>query len=253
MRAPKVINRRYRLEKLLGEGSGGAPRSSMRGRPGSRFRPPLPGNGPDVSSHTSVLDQVVHHGGVGQGGDVTQCPVLGHIPEQAAHDLARAGLWQPVSELDLLRCHRRTETSAGMAQQGTAQGLVAGYARLEGDERLDDLAGDRRGQRQDAFAIRTGNRVGLRQASVYAWLILAGALISTIAMQRALEMRDYSLAFVQEVGSSATSLVAAKKFCSMPSMPAAPCCATWRRSRTASWGTTSTHACAASWRAAVSS
>ena len=55
-----------------------------------------------------------------------------------------------------------------------------------------------------AYAIRTGNRTGVRQASLYAWIILAGALVSTIAMQRALEMRDYSIAYVQEVGSSAT-------------------------------------------------
>ncbi|MCB0968736.1 MAG: heme lyase CcmF/NrfE family subunit [Ilumatobacter sp.] len=54
------------------------------------------------------------------------------------------------------------------------------------------------------FAIRTGNRVGLRQTPVYAWLILAGALLSTIAMQRALEVRDYSLAFIQQVGSFTT-------------------------------------------------
>jgi cytochrome c-type biogenesis protein CcmF len=54
------------------------------------------------------------------------------------------------------------------------------------------------------LAIRTGNRLGLRQAPVYAWLTLAGALLSTVAMQRALEMRDYSLAYVQDVGSSAT-------------------------------------------------
>ena len=37
-----------------------------------------------------------------------------------------------------------------------------------------------------AFAIRTGNRTGLRQSPVYAWLILAGALVAVIAMQRAL-------------------------------------------------------------------
>jgi cytochrome c-type biogenesis protein CcmF len=54
------------------------------------------------------------------------------------------------------------------------------------------------------FAIVTGNHKGIRQATRYAWLILAGALIAVIAMQRALEMRDYSLAFVQQVGSSTT-------------------------------------------------
>ena len=37
------------------------------------------------------------------------------------------------------------------------------------------------------LAIVVGNRKGVRQATVYAWLILAGALISVIAMQRALD------------------------------------------------------------------
>jgi len=55
-----------------------------------------------------------------------------------------------------------------------------------------------------AFAIRTGNRAGIRQAGVYAWLILAGALLSTLAMQLALQARDYSLAYIQKVGSSST-------------------------------------------------
>jgi hypothetical protein len=50
----------------------------------------------------------------------------------------------------------------------------------------------------------THNRAALRQSLVYAWLILAGALIAVFAMQRALQVRDYSLAYVQEVGSSTT-------------------------------------------------
>ncbi len=54
------------------------------------------------------------------------------------------------------------------------------------------------------LAIVTGNRRGIRQASVYAWLILAGALVSVFAMQRALQVRDYSLAYVQQVGSRST-------------------------------------------------
>jgi cytochrome c-type biogenesis protein CcmF len=54
------------------------------------------------------------------------------------------------------------------------------------------------------LAIATGNRAGTRQATVYAWLILGGALLSVIAMQRALEVRDYSLAYVQQVGSETT-------------------------------------------------
>ncbi len=55
-----------------------------------------------------------------------------------------------------------------------------------------------------AFAVVTGNRRGVRQSPTYAWLILAGALIAVIAMQRALEMRDYSIAYIQEVGSRST-------------------------------------------------
>ncbi len=54
------------------------------------------------------------------------------------------------------------------------------------------------------FAIVVGNRKGVRQAPVYAALILAGALISVIAMQRALETRDYSLDYIQQVGSRTT-------------------------------------------------
>ncbi len=54
------------------------------------------------------------------------------------------------------------------------------------------------------LAIATGNRRALRQAPVYAGLIVAGSAIAVIAMQRALEVRDYSLAYVQQVGSSTT-------------------------------------------------
>ncbi|MFW2333933.1 heme lyase CcmF/NrfE family subunit [Ilumatobacter sp.] len=53
-------------------------------------------------------------------------------------------------------------------------------------------------------AIVTGNHRGIRQGVTYAWLILAGALLAVFAMQRALEMRDYSIAYVQQVGSRST-------------------------------------------------
>jgi cytochrome c-type biogenesis protein CcmF len=66
------------------------------------------------------------------------------------------------------------------------------------------LAASTIGALSTGFAIVTGNRSGTRQATVYAWLILGGAIIAVIAMQRALEMRDYSLAYVQQVGSSTT-------------------------------------------------
>ena len=54
------------------------------------------------------------------------------------------------------------------------------------------------------YAIISHNRLALRQSLSYAWVILIGALLSVFAMQRALQVRDYSLAFVQEVGSSTT-------------------------------------------------
>ena len=54
------------------------------------------------------------------------------------------------------------------------------------------------------YAIVTHNQAALRQSLAYAWLILAGALIAVFAMQRALQVRDYSLAYVQDVGSSTT-------------------------------------------------
>ena len=54
------------------------------------------------------------------------------------------------------------------------------------------------------LAIVSGNRRGVRQAPVYAWLIAGGALLAVFSMQRALQQRDYSLKYIQQVGSSAT-------------------------------------------------
>jgi cytochrome c-type biogenesis protein CcmF len=66
------------------------------------------------------------------------------------------------------------------------------------------LAASVLGALSTGFAVVTGNRAALRQSLAYAWLILAGALLAVIAMQRALQVRDYSLAYVQQVGSSST-------------------------------------------------
>lgn len=55
-----------------------------------------------------------------------------------------------------------------------------------------------------AMAIVGGNRRALRQGPTYAWIILGGAVLAVIMMQRALFTRDWSLEFVQQVGSSAT-------------------------------------------------
>lgn len=66
------------------------------------------------------------------------------------------------------------------------------------------LAASTLGALATGFAIYTDNRKGLRQAMNYAWLIVIGALVATIAMQLALQQRDYSLGYVQQVGSSTT-------------------------------------------------
>ena len=66
------------------------------------------------------------------------------------------------------------------------------------------LAGSVVGALSTGLAIATGNRQGLRQAPNYAWLVAIGALLATVAMQVALQQRDYSLAYVQQVGSSTT-------------------------------------------------
>jgi cytochrome c-type biogenesis protein CcmF len=54
------------------------------------------------------------------------------------------------------------------------------------------------------LAIVSGNRRGVRQSVVYAWLIAGGALLAVFSMQRALHQRDYSLKYIQQVGSRAT-------------------------------------------------
>src|SRR5829696_3687828 len=54
------------------------------------------------------------------------------------------------------------------------------------------------------LAIVSGNRRGVRQGPVYAWLIAGGALLAVLSMQRALHQRDYSLKYVQQVGSNST-------------------------------------------------
>ena len=54
------------------------------------------------------------------------------------------------------------------------------------------------------LAIVSGNRRGVRQGPLYAWLIAGGALLAVISMQRALQQRDYSLEYIQQVGSDST-------------------------------------------------
>jgi cytochrome c-type biogenesis protein CcmF len=54
------------------------------------------------------------------------------------------------------------------------------------------------------YGIRAGDRRILRFAPRYAWFCLAGAIAAVVMMQRALITRDFSLAYVQQVGSNST-------------------------------------------------
>ena len=60
------------------------------------------------------------------------------------------------------------------------------------------------GAMSTAMAIVGGNRRAIRQAPTFAWLIAGGAVVAVVMMQRALFARDYSIDFVQQVGSSTT-------------------------------------------------
>ena len=53
--------------------------------------------------------------------------------------------------------------------------------------------------------IRTNRPELLRLAHRYAWMVLAGMVIATLAMQRALITRDFTVLFVADHGSSRTS------------------------------------------------
>jgi cytochrome c-type biogenesis protein CcmF len=54
------------------------------------------------------------------------------------------------------------------------------------------------------YGIRKGDRKLLKQGPVYAWLAFGGIALAVVMMQRALITRDFSLAYVQQVGSADT-------------------------------------------------
>ncbi|MEO5723485.1 MAG: heme lyase CcmF/NrfE family subunit, partial [Ilumatobacteraceae bacterium] len=56
-------------------------------------------------------------------------------------------------------------------------------------------------------AVRTGNRALLRVAPRYAWMCLGAAVAAFAVMERALINRDWSLLYVQQVGSKSTPLL----------------------------------------------
>ncbi len=58
-----------------------------------------------------------------------------------------------------------------------------------------------------ALATRTGDRRLLRSLPNYAWLSLGGAVVAIVAMERALITRDFSLNYIQQVGSRDTPVL----------------------------------------------
>ena len=54
------------------------------------------------------------------------------------------------------------------------------------------------------YGVRRGDKRILRMAPRYTWICVAGALLAIVMMQRALITRDFSLAYIQQVGSSTT-------------------------------------------------
>jgi len=54
------------------------------------------------------------------------------------------------------------------------------------------------------YGIRNNDRRLLKQAPLYAWLAFGGIVLSFLMMQRALITRDFSLAYIQQVGSADT-------------------------------------------------
>jgi cytochrome c-type biogenesis protein CcmF len=57
------------------------------------------------------------------------------------------------------------------------------------------------------YGIRRHDAKALRMAPLYTWFCVAGAVLAIVMMQRALITRDFSLAYVQQVGSHTTPLL----------------------------------------------
>ena len=54
------------------------------------------------------------------------------------------------------------------------------------------------------YGIRKQDRKLLKQAPLYAWMALGGIVLAVAMMQRALITRDFSMAYIQQVGSADT-------------------------------------------------
>ena len=67
-----------------------------------------------------TLLELVDDAGVGQGGGVAEVAALGHVAQQAAHDLAAAGLGQVGREVDGLRLGDRADLGGDVVAQRLA-------------------------------------------------------------------------------------------------------------------------------------
>src|SRR4051812_37504605 len=67
-----------------------------------------------------VLHQLLHHGRVRQGGDVSELVVLagGDLAQDTPHDLARAGLGQAGDDLDTVRGREGADRLAHLLLEG---------------------------------------------------------------------------------------------------------------------------------------
>src|SRR4051794_20495646 len=81
------------------------------------------------------------HFGVAQGGHVSELMALGDVPEQATHDLARAGLGQLVRPDDALRPRELADALGDVLADLPGERIGARGVAFQRDERDDGLAG----------------------------------------------------------------------------------------------------------------
>src|SRR6185312_10091621 len=89
------------------------------------------------------LDEALHHRGIGEGGDVAELVglVLADLAQDAAHDLARAGLGQAGRPLDVVGRGDRADLLAHPGDQFLLQLVGAGAVAADVDH-VVDAAGD---------------------------------------------------------------------------------------------------------------
>src|SRR5690606_7934368 len=91
-----------------------------------------------------ILDQVFHHAGVGQGGDVADLVGFAFcdFPEDAAHDFARAGFGQGRGPVNHVRGGDGADLFADVLHENLLQFVGVDLVGLERDVGVDALALD---------------------------------------------------------------------------------------------------------------